>query len=343
MIHTAYTHHLRDGLSHHRLAMRVRQLVRLEHGMTLVELLVVMAIIGVLVALILPAVQYAREAARQAECRNHLRQQALAIHAHHDAHGHFPTNGWGHRWTGQDNRGYGPDQPGGWIFNVLSYVEQATVRELGQGNSTPESASRTKRMLQTTIPWFQCPSRRRAGLYPYRGNFALFNAPMTRQAAKSDYAINAGETRIDAGQGPPSISPGDVASYRWPDSSAFNGVAFLRSRVRLADVVDGTSKTYLIGEKYIRQSATRDGTSPGDDQSMFIGDDADIRRWTAEIPWPDSMNIESKTIFGSAHSGGCHFALCDGSVKIVSYSVDARIHRLLGNRSDGQVMADGSW
>jgi prepilin-type processing-associated H-X9-DG protein len=97
---------------------------------------------------------------------------------------------------------------------------------------------------------------------------------------------------------------------------------------------DGTSSTYLLGEKYINAEHYATGRTPGDDQTMYLGDDADIRRWTVEPPLPDSRRVDSKEHFGSAHSSGCHFAFCDGSVRLISYQVDSSIHRRLGNRRD---------
>ena len=93
-------------------------------GFTLVEVLVVIAIIGVLVAITLPAVQMAREASRRSSCANNLRQQAVAVKLHDGAHKSFPTGGWGGEWLGDPDAGYGPRQPGGWIYNVLAYIEQ---------------------------------------------------------------------------------------------------------------------------------------------------------------------------------------------------------------------------
>jgi prepilin-type N-terminal cleavage/methylation domain-containing protein len=83
-----------------------------HRGFTLVELLVVIAIIGVLVALLLPAVQAAREAARKTQCRNNLRQIAIAALSHESIHKHYPTGGWGFKWIGWRDAGAGRQQPG---------------------------------------------------------------------------------------------------------------------------------------------------------------------------------------------------------------------------------------
>src|SRR5262245_9981649 len=104
---------------------RARQL-----AFTLVELLTVSAVISMLAAILLPAIQSAREAARSIQCKNNLKQLALAALNHHNGQGHFPTGGWGWYWLGDPDRGFGKDQPGGWMFNLLPYCEQAQLYQL---------------------------------------------------------------------------------------------------------------------------------------------------------------------------------------------------------------------
>ena len=106
---------------------------RISEGFTLVELLVVITIIGILIALLLPAVQAAREAARMTQCRNQLKQLALGCLNHESTYKRLPTNGWGYGWSGDADLGTDRHQPGGWIFNVLPYIEQQALHEMGAG------------------------------------------------------------------------------------------------------------------------------------------------------------------------------------------------------------------
>ena len=136
--------------------------VRRSVGFTLVELLVVIAIIGILIALLLPAIQAAREAGRRAQCKNNLKQIGLASMNHLDTQKFYPTCGWGYHWTGDPDRGYGTQQPGGWLFNLLPYLDQAVVHDMARGLPAGSTAKyqMLARMNGTTIATYNCPSRR---------------------------------------------------------------------------------------------------------------------------------------------------------------------------------------
>ena len=123
-------------------------------GFTLVELLVVITIIGVLIALLLPAVQAAREAARIAHCQNNLKQLALGCLSHESATRRFPTNGWGPHWTGDADMGNNWLQPGGWIYNILPYIEQQSLHDMGAGLP---GGGQVRRPLPATLRCDACP------------------------------------------------------------------------------------------------------------------------------------------------------------------------------------------
>jgi len=137
-------------------------------GFSLVELLVVITIIGILVALLLPAVQAAREAARRAQCTNHLKQIALGFLQHEEKQKFLPTGGWSYNMVGDPDRGFGIHQPGGWDFSVLPYVEQLALYNLGSGaaqGSAAQSAAFAQR-IQTPLAVMNCPTRRPIMLLP---------------------------------------------------------------------------------------------------------------------------------------------------------------------------------
>ena len=178
---------------------------RAERGFTLVELLVVITIIAILIALLLPAVQVAREAARMAQCENNLKQLALGCLDHESLTKRFPTGGWGFAWTGDPDRGSDWHQPGGWIYNILPYIEQQLLHDLGTGAALGSAAMLNAGSLRISVPFtcLDCPSRRRAIAYPWGWNSTWFtfatnlNAPSSSSfdvaVARSDYAMCGGE------------------------------------------------------------------------------------------------------------------------------------------------------
>lgn len=303
-------------------------------GFTLIEVLVVIAIVGVLVALLLPAVQAAREAARRTACANNLKELGVAVLQHEAAYRRLPTGGWGWAWMGDPDRGTGRHQPGGWLYCILPQLEQRPLSELGRRMPPADKRAALAKANETTLPIANCPSRRDSSPRPWAPIYVPWNVDVAGPVAKSDYAINAGDTDFGGGTGPSTLAMGDAAGYPWNDFTKANGAAYLRSEVKLAQVRDGQSNTYLIGEKSV--NADPAVLDPGDDQSMYVGYDWDTCRWTMpdQPPLLDSA-ISAPFRFGSSHPGGCQFVFCDGSVRLVSFSVDQEVHRRLGNRHDG--------
>ncbi|NLF08524.1 MAG: DUF1559 domain-containing protein [Pirellulaceae bacterium] len=350
-----------------------------KSAFTLVELLVVITIIGILIALLLPAVQAAREAARQVQCQNNLKQLGLAALNHESRVGHFPTNGWGYYWIGDPDRGTDWRQPGGWIFNVLPYMEQQSLHEMQSGLSGQARLNAATQMIQTPLSVWNCPSRRRALLYPLLSFGSLPGAHLqyateygntnsVTLVARCDYAGNGGDIYSDLGgpfvngvkinTGLPGCGPSSVTAIENPPGQKtsaaknaiaiiareVNGIIYPTSQVKMADVTDGTSNTYLVGEKYLATDAYASGQDYGDNECALIGDNGDIVRWTTlgYAPRQDSTYINSSSymydwyFFGSAHASGFHMAFCDGAVRLVNYTIEAEVHRCLGNRKDGK-------
>ncbi len=313
-----------------------------RRGFTLIELLLVITIMGVLLALLLPALQGVREAARRVHCHNHLRQIGIASRTHLETYGWFPTGGWGHAWVGVPGRGFGPKQPGGWIYNLLPYLEHDALRDLVLSGSPADRRAASAQRLQTPLAVFGCPTRRATAVWPTVGPPFPSHLRQPRetdlvlQVARSDYAINAGDELLLFFEGPVSLDEGDQPTFGWADMSQANGVSYLRSRVRAKDIVDGDSQTYLVGEKYLNPDHYFDGVAPGDNESMYNGYCADLFRF-ANSQYPpvrDKSGTTNPIRFGSAHVTGCGFVFCDGSVRNVSYTVDPLVHAQLGNRKD---------
>ena len=359
---------------------------RPKTAFTLVELLVVITIIGILIALLLPAVQAAREAARRMQCTNNLKQIGLAALGHEQAQGHFPTGGWGGIWTGEPTRGFNRQQPGTWTFNILPYLEQQALHDLGIDEGLPrpfKDRPGIKRRVETPVTTFICPSRRTAIAFPcpFIQDHRLENVyPPPSVLAHTDYAVSSGDAPYYVGGplGPTDylVSGDTLTDTQW-DSLYGPGyttsVCYRRSMVRLRDIKDGASNTYLVGEKYLTPDHYVDGISVSDNVSSEIwtcdnvrwsgvgdgipggvshADDGGIPTGIAKgevsdggplQPRQDTPGLDQWRNFGSAHAGSFNMVFCDGSVQAIGYSIDPETHHRLGNIADGKPVDAGAF
>lgn len=326
------------------------------------ELLVVITIIGILIALLLPAVQAAREAARCLQCANNVKQLGLAMLNFENANGRFPPGGWGYGWVGDPDRGTGLEQPGGWIFCTLPQLDQLNLYMLGSDgdpeNWTQKQRDGTKKIIETPLSITICPSRRSAKTYPFCAAQPYCCSGSVTSCAKSDYAACAGDQYMpeggpNSGRGPLNLPDGRAYTRlrRWDNSddatnSPATGISYRRSMIKIADITDGTSNTYMLGEKYMNSDTYLTGTDGNDNEQMYSGYDCDIFRSTyysssqgpTHVPVRDQPGIAGLLSFGSAHAAGVNMAFCDGSVQVIGYSIAPIVHKNLGNRKDGKVI-----
>jgi prepilin-type N-terminal cleavage/methylation domain-containing protein len=326
---------------------------------TLIELLVVIAIIGLLVAILLPAIQASRESARKVQCKNNLRQISTGFLNHESAQGFMPSSGWGYKWIGVADAGYGEAQTGGWAYNILAYMEYSTLRDAALNTQDLESSfnsfgsnSGQKRsaipFVSTPVPVFHCPSKRPAETYPLdpdpskdRRRLAI-NAPDCTagngcRVARGDYRANSGNIGARDTPGPGTFSQTD--DFPWFSKAWNNGISFQRSAIRIGQIVDGTSRTALVGEKYLNPDFYSNGKYTAEDQCVYSGHDNDNNGYTGNdgfsyLPEQDRAGVNHAFYFGSAHVDGLHVAYCDGSVHFIDYDVSGRVWYALGGRDD---------
>ncbi|MFO0898054.1 MAG: DUF1559 domain-containing protein [Pirellulales bacterium] len=320
-------------------------------GFTLVELLVVIAIIGVLISLLLPAVQSARESARRVQCVNHLKQVALASLVHVDRTKHLPSGGWGYIWVGDPDQGTGQDQPGGYFYNALPFLEQQTLYDLGKGlghgRPNNDKGKLALQMIQTPLGMLSCPSKRQAKVFAVRASRDWMVNTLKPPSLefgwyRSCYKVNAGSNPVFYGTGPGDWNAADKMQGFQPDSAfaQVNGVAHQRSMIRLAQIEDGTSNTYMVGDKYLNPDNYESGNDFSDDEPALGADDYDLHGWGHVPPARDTPGLALFWSFGGAHPGGFNMALCDGSVRGLRYELSADVHRRLANREDGQPISE---
>jgi hypothetical protein len=264
--------------------------------------------------------------------------------------------------------GAGEKQPGNWTFQLLPFIEESSRRKVGQGFKCTDTNSRAAigKMVSTPVSLFNCPSRRPAEGYPWN-NQGNYNFDPPRLAAKTDYAASFGDVpEYDSDIGPTTLA--GAATYSWKHSgpnfvrvaqlvrrsqspTGHTGVIFQRSETKLAQIEDGTSNTYLIGEKNLDPNHYEDCLVGNDDQSMYNGHDRDNLRsshcWAPGFenvgpakwpPRPDTPGVEFTWAFGGPHSGGWVMLFCDNSVRFLNYEMDPLLHQRLGNRLDGNTI-----
>jgi len=326
---------------------------RRPFGFTLIELLVVITIIGLLMALLLPAVQKARESARRAICKSNLHSIGNACHIHVEKYEKYPANGWGSKWIGDPTKTYGLEQPGGWIYNILPFLGLDVVHEIAATNDKYNDLAKVKAYM---VPTFICSSRRKADTFP--GSEDSYNSASPSMVAKTDYAGNGG-TWVHYGPGADEHCMAAYPDCTWSMTSPeaewstddlksalranFNGIFGLMTELKPAHIHDGTECTFLVGEKYLdARQYKRDGDL-SDNNSLFQGNDADINRWTGSglQPKQDMPGVDTDSLtFGSPHATGVHFVFCDGHVQMIDFDIDPTVYANLGNRKDGEVYDD---
>lgn len=317
-------------------------LTKKRQAFTLVELLVVIAIIGVLVALLLPAVQAAREAARRSSCSNKIRQLAIGLHNHHDTMNQFPAGAQANvykvpRTDTNWIRGTS------WIVFILPYIEQQNLYDKYRFDLAYNS-NENAAVGANVIPTLYCPSG------PDAKKYLDTNAPLTNNPGTHYYGImGPAGTQTDptvinfngteysyrngeqTGNGAWSYH-GILSQYRDEPGSISTGRI-----VRIADVIDGTSNTLMLGENSRQVPAGK-----SHHYRTWIrgnnGGSGTCKNVTVPIntEFYNGSNNFNHIAFGSQHPAGCTFALADASVKFVSQNIDLYLYMVLASMNGGE-------
>lgn len=337
-------------------------------GFTLVELLVVIAIIGILVGLLLPAVQQAREAARRMQCSNNLKQLALAVHLHHDGYKKFPygmlrNDGlFPHPDLGKPGTPPPQNRRYALMHQLLPYIEQNNLWNRWDhfvfNNNSLDPVTGVQwageHFLKQVVPTLMCPSNPggpwNEGTTPaengryFRGHY--FGAAGTRAYP-----------RFNASR--PSLFNPFYPTIPNPTAGALSDGMFTRCKAYgMSDAVDGTSNTLLLGERSYFDKVF--DTSPIVDDRIkdwgwqWFGAEGDSMLGTGvpinfvlptnfdtlgsgvqQLLFDDRINA-----FGSMHSGGANFALADGSVRFMTQNISPVIFRAVGTRAGAEVVGD---
>ncbi len=292
-----------------------------RRGFTLVELLVVTAIVIIGMALALPAVQHSRAQARKDICRNNLKMFGLALHNYHDVYRVFPPGWNGHVQTA----GNGPRI--GWQTSILPFVDQAPLySQIDFSSPLPAADAKVggKKIFQTVIKMYRCPADSTSATNPMRGDYGT-----------SNYSGNHGNVPL------PRWAAGRRTAF-WPGQADTprdgNGIMAWNSRIGIRDITDGTSNTFLVGERCVTSAA---GIWAGVGSNEFENDAV------TECSHSSRLN-KGPTSFSSGHAGGANFLMCDGAVRFIQNDIDSKpldsgevgTYQRLANRHDGLPVGD---
>lgn len=325
-----------------------------RRGFTLIELLVVIAIIAILVALLLPAVQQAREAARRARCLNNLKQMGLGLHSYHDSHRTFPPGfvstlqdpNWQYE-TG-NTRSYPEELGPGWSFfaQLLPYLEKSNLHDQIDFDQ-PIAAAANASVRRTSIDLFLCPSDTPGEVV----NVTTCGSPPDEANSPTPLTDVAPCSYVGSLGGGNSIDP----NYGAYENQPFNGVFHRNSRVRVADITDGTSHTIGIGERMTRiAESSWVGVVPGQHvvynqtrppRQFQPPTDPPCHKWRPPITailvharsGAPNGPTSSPSSFHGPHPAGCNFLLMDGSTRVITDSVGLEVFRALCTRNGGEI------
>jgi len=303
-------------------------------GMTLVELLAVISVIAALVALLLPAVLSARDGARRTLCKGNLRQLALGCRQHESQQGFLPYAGSRAGNVGDPDLGFRDKQPGGWLYNILPYVEQVTLHEMGAGLSGNEKRAAFGQRAAAPVSLYACPNR---GSTLFTQVRRYENATTPPSAARSDYA-------------------GCWSASNWDGAGALDRSRWRDGGREASEITDGLSNVFLCGERYLgpdqyRPSETEISCNNRGWSVGFEGDVYSSVMNSAKEPNPPFRDEPGRSMcyptgderYGGGF-GGPHdvliMAMCDGSVRPVAFEVEPSLFLEIGTINDGGNVED---